>query len=153
MVLKILSNHCKLTIEREFMKNFIKLAACYAITMSLSACADNESDSATKAQPSKQVMNTVQIENNNQDQTINQWYTGTLKFYNLEGGFFGLTTEDGKQLLPLNLDNKYKKDGAIIKVFGHIDNNIMTIQMWGSPFKVISAEMISEGKPAASNQT
>ncbi|TRX53090.1 hypothetical protein [Thalassomonas sp. M1454] len=135
------------------MKSIIKFAVCCAMAVPLFACANKESNVNGKTATNDQVMNTVDTENMNQDQSINQWYTGTLKFYNLEGGFFGLTTEDGQQFLPLNLPNEYKKNGAVIKVFGHIDNDVMTIQMWGRPFKVISAELVSEGKPISSDQT
>ena len=75
-----------------------------------------------------------------------QWYTGTLKFYNLEGGFYGFTGENGELLLPLNLGNEFKQNGAKIKLYGYIDNDIMTIQMWGSAFHVLEAELLEKGK-------
>ncbi|WNC71868.1 hypothetical protein RGQ13_17360 [Thalassotalea psychrophila] len=80
-----------------------------------------------------------------------QWYVGTLKFYNLEGGFFGFIGDNGERFLPLNLDKKYQQNGAIIKIFGKVDNDIMTIQQWGQPFRVEQVEVIKAGKKSTTN--
>ncbi|KGJ93457.1 hypothetical protein [Thalassotalea sp. ND16A] len=82
---------------------------------------------------------------------IGQWYTGTLKYYNLEGGFFGFHGDNGERLLPLNLEKRFQQHGAKIKLFGYVDKNIMTIQMWGTPFKVQKVELIKAGEKSRVN--
>jgi hypothetical protein len=83
---------------------------------------------------------------------VGQWYTGTLKFYNMEGGFFGFHGDNGERFLPLNLDKRFHQHDAKIKLFGYADNNIMTIQMWGTPFKVQKVELIKAGEKAGVNR-
>ena len=80
-----------------------------------------------------------------------QWYVGTLKFYNLEGGFFGFIGDNGERFLPLDLDKKYQQNGAKIKIFGKVDNDIMTIQQWGQPFRVEQVEVIKAGNKSTTN--
>jgi hypothetical protein len=70
---------------------------------------------------------------------------GTIQFLNLEGGFYGIVTDEGKKLLPMNLDKAFHKPGAIVKVSGeYVD--IMTIQQWGTPFKITDIQLIKEGQ-------
>lgn len=76
---------------------------------------------------------------------VQKWHTGKLQFINLEGGFYGFIGDNGERLLPLGLDKKYRQHGAEIKILGYIDKDIMTIQQWGQPFKVLKVEMIKEG--------
>ena len=81
------------------------------------------------------------------------WQQVTVKYLNLEGGFYGLVSEKGAKLLPMNLPEKYKVDGTILRIKGQPINNMMTIQQWGKPFKVIEAELVKmgNGKPFKSN--
>ena len=77
-------------------------------------------------------------------------FTATVTFLNLEGGFFGLVTKEGKHWLPMNLKKEFQQHGAVIKVKGKAVN-IMTIQQWGTPFSITHIELISAGRKAASN--
>lgn len=70
----------------------------------------------------------------------------TVVYNRFEGGFYGLLTHDGKKLLPLNLDKNYRQDGAILQVKGEVANDAMTIQQWGTPFKISSVKIVKEGR-------
>jgi len=71
-------------------------------------------------------------------------FQGTIHFYNLEGGFYGIVTNEGQKLLPMNLDKSFHQPGAVVKVSGeYVD--IMTIQQWGAPFKIKHIELIKAG--------
>ncbi len=72
----------------------------------------------------------------NSDYTI-----GTIKKIELSGGFYGIITEDGKKLNPINLDNKFKEDGLKIK-FNYEKADVMTSQMWGTPVEIFDVEII-----------
>jgi len=73
------------------------------------------------------------------------WQQMTVKYLALEGGFYGLVSENGARLLPMNLSEKYKIAGTIIRVKGHPLNNMMTIQQWGQPFEITDIELIKMG--------
>jgi hypothetical protein len=72
-------------------------------------------------------------------------FTATVKYMNLEGGFFGLIAKDGTHWLPINLNQTFKQEGAIIKVRGNAVKNMMTIQQWGKPFSITYIELIKAG--------
>ncbi|WP_371374504.1 hypothetical protein [Thalassotalea aquiviva] len=74
-----------------------------------------------------------------------QWYTGTIKFINLEGGFYGLMSNTGEKFLLLNLAKEFQQDGAKVKILGRVDNSIMTIYQWGVPFRVKHVEVLVPG--------
>tara|TARA_R110001583_G_scaffold163001_1_gene315222 strand:- start:5014 stop:5373 length:360 start_codon:yes stop_codon:yes gene_type:complete len=73
------------------------------------------------------------------------WQQVTVKYLNLEGGFYGLVSKNGSKLLPKDLPKKYKIDGTTLRVEGHLINNMVTIQQWGKPFKVTNVELIKMG--------
>ncbi|TLU59999.1 hypothetical protein FE810_16385 [Thalassotalea litorea] len=81
----------------------------------------------------------------NPEKSMQRWYEGTLNYYDIEGGFFGFTSKEGEHLLPMGLEKKYHQPGAKLKLYGYIDNNVATIQMWGKPFKVMKVEVIKKG--------
>lgn len=74
-----------------------------------------------------------------------KWQSATITYMDFEGGFFGLITDDGEKLLPMNLDVQYRQEGAIVKIQGHTINDMMTIQQWGTPFKITKIELIKAG--------
>lgn len=73
------------------------------------------------------------------------WQQVSVKFLNFEGGFYGLVTEKGVKLLPMNLPIKYKIDGTILRVKGQRIKGMVTIQQWGEPFELSEIELIKLG--------
>ena len=67
---------------------------------------------------------------------------GTIIYLNFEGGFYGIVTKNGQKLLPMNLTKEFKKVGAVVKVKGELMSRMMTIQQWGTPFKISHIEII-----------
>ena len=63
---------------------------------------------------------------------------GTITYIDLEGGFYGFIAQDGAQYLPLDLPDEYKQDGLLVDITGVIDTDVMTIQMWGQPLRILS---------------
>ena len=78
--------------------------------------------------------------------TAMQWQQAHVKYIRLEGGFYGLVTREGRKLLPLNLDKKYRQEGAVVKVKGVINRNVMTFHQWGEPFKITELTLIKAGR-------
>ncbi|WP_286264281.1 hypothetical protein [Thalassotalea atypica] len=74
------------------------------------------------------------------------WRKGEVRFFNLEGGFYGLIADNGDKLLPMNLNKKYKQHGAIIQFQGHYIKDMMTIQQWGQVYKITKVQLIKAGR-------
>ena len=133
-------------------KTLIRGFAVSLLIPALLACAaDNKNaDASSNKQPSnKEVVmkdNTQPPEDHlSKGEIDGAWYTGTLKFYNLEGGFYGFHGENGERFLPLGLDSKLQQNGAQVKIYGYVEKGVMTIQQWGEPFKVLKAELLKPG--------
>ena len=63
--------------------------------------------------------------------------TGTVKYISLEGGFYGITTEDNKNLDPLNLSKEFQVDGKRIS-FKYVEKKDMaSFHMWGKIVEII----------------
>jgi hypothetical protein len=58
----------------------------------------------------------------------------------LEGGFFGIMTEDGNKYFPEYLEQDFKQDGLGVRVQAKPQEQILGIQMWGTPIEVIKIE-------------
>lgn len=65
---------------------------------------------------------------------------GTIVFQELEGGFYGIVGDDGKDYLPLNLDAQYRVNGLRIAFESEPAGNIATIHMWGTPVNLTFIE-------------
>jgi hypothetical protein len=65
------------------------------------------------------------------------WQQGTIQHFTFEAGFYGIVTDEGKKLLPMNLPENYQKPGMMIKVKGKLITDMMTINQWGTPFQII----------------
>ena len=79
------------------------------------------------------------------------WRTGTITFMKIEGGFFGIVTDKGEKLLPINLSKQFQQVGAQVKIQGELITEMMTIQQWGTPFKITKIELIKAGKGISEN--
>lgn len=62
--------------------------------------------------------------------------TGTIRYIDLEGGFYGIETQDGERYNPLNLEDEFREDGLTVRFRGRVRDDVVTIQMWGTPIEV-----------------
>ena len=74
-----------------------------------------------------------------------KWQLGTVKYMDMEGGFYGIVTDDGRRLLTMGLPTEYRQHGAKVKVQGKLLKDVMTIQQWGTPFKISAIELLAPG--------
>lgn len=58
--------------------------------------------------------------------------TGTVRFQDLEGGFWGIVADDGRKFDPIELDEKFHKDGLRVVFEAVPDTDRMSTRMWGS---------------------
>ncbi|MDN7011724.1 DUF333 domain-containing protein [Methanoculleus sp. FWC-SCC3] len=66
----------------------------------------------------------------------------TVTYIDLEGGFYGLVTEDGRNYLPADLPAEYRQDGLSVQFSADVQDNAAGIHMWGTPVEIRSIELI-----------
>ena len=75
---------------------------------------------------------------------LSNWQRGRVQFLNLEGGFYGIITDSGRKILPMNMAKEFAQNGAIVRIKGKV-KNVLTIQQWGTPFTITEIELITPG--------
>jgi hypothetical protein len=58
-------------------------------------------------------------------------FNGTVTYVDLEGGFWGITGEDGGRFYPTNLPGEYQVGGLHVRVTAVPAEEGVGIQMWG----------------------
>ncbi|MCH1930333.1 hypothetical protein L9G16_09075 [Shewanella sp. A25] len=76
---------------------------------------------------------------------------GTVRYIGLEGGFWGIITDNGKQILPKNLPQDYKKDGLRLSFTAQEITGMMTIQQWGTLSSLSDITVIGQVDSKANN--
>jgi hypothetical protein len=64
--------------------------------------------------------------------------SGQVVFRDKDGGFYGILTDNGAQLEPINLDSRYKSDGARVTIQGKLDSSRLGTHSWGNPVEIFS---------------
>lgn len=68
--------------------------------------------------------------------------TGTIRFLEFEGGFYGIVSDDGHRYDAGQLDSKFQKDGMRVKFVVRERSNVMSFRMWGKVVEVVSLEAV-----------
>ena len=63
---------------------------------------------------------------------------GTVKFIDIEGGFFGIIADDGSKYKPVNLPKRFQKDGLKVRFEGKFRTDLLGIYMWGKLIEIIN---------------
>jgi hypothetical protein len=66
--------------------------------------------------------------------------SGQVVFRDKDGGFYGILTDNGAQLEPINLDARFKTDGARVTVQGKLDSSRLGVHGWGNPVEIFDAQ-------------
>ncbi|MFX0062222.1 MAG: hypothetical protein ACFFC7_08530 [Candidatus Hermodarchaeota archaeon] len=72
----------------------------------------------------------------------NDFETGTVRFMDFEGGFFGIITDEGKHYDPINLESDYQIDGLRIHFKAKIRDDLGSFHMWGTIIEITWIEKI-----------
>jgi len=64
--------------------------------------------------------------------------TGTIRRIGLQGGLFGIITDDGNHYLPSNLPGTYAEDGLRVAFKAYTMPVNPAFRMWGAPLRIIS---------------
>lgn len=65
---------------------------------------------------------------------------GTVRYVDVEGGFYGLVIESGERYYPLNLEENFREDGLAVSFRGELQEDTLTLQMWGTPLTITEME-------------
>jgi len=71
--------------------------------------------------------------------------TGTVRFIDLEGGFYGIVGEDGKNYVPTNLSQEFQEDCLPICFEAKIREDIANAYMWGTMVEITKIEKLGGG--------
>ncbi len=63
---------------------------------------------------------------------------GTVRYIDLEGGFYGIVGKNGSRYHPVNLGSLWKKDGLQVSATVRPDEGGMGIYMWGQEVEIIT---------------
>ena len=66
--------------------------------------------------------------------------TGTVVFVGLEGGFYGIITDEGARYDPVNLPPAFQRDGLRVRFRARILKDAAGIHMWGTPVELLHIE-------------
>lgn len=62
---------------------------------------------------------------------------GTVRHIGLEGGFWGITGDNGQNYEPVNMPDELKQTGMKVKVWFRVRKDIGTTRMWGIPVQIV----------------
>jgi hypothetical protein len=68
--------------------------------------------------------------------------TGAVKFVELEGGFYGIAGDDGKQYDPINLAQDFRQDGLKVRFEAKKREDMASIHMWGTIVEITKIERL-----------
>ncbi len=64
--------------------------------------------------------------------------TGTIRFIDLEGGFYGIVADDGQRFDAGTLGESFQQDGLRVRFTVRERTGVMSIRMWGRIVEVVS---------------
>lgn len=69
---------------------------------------------------------------------------GTITFFDLEGGFYGLVGDDGARYDPMNLDEAFRQDSLRVRFRARLRTGVMTIRQWGKPVEILEIARLDD---------
>jgi hypothetical protein len=68
--------------------------------------------------------------------------TGTVRYVDIEGGFYGIATDEGTKLDPVNLPDAFKQDGTRIRARVERVKDRVSSHMWGALVNILEIERL-----------
>ena len=68
--------------------------------------------------------------------------TGTVRYLPIEGGFWGIVSDDGNNYDPMALDPAFQKEGLRVRFEAIPEKDMMSIHMWGALVKITRIEAL-----------
>lgn len=67
--------------------------------------------------------------------------SATVSYISLEGGFWGLVSEDGVKYQPVNLGEEFRKDGLKVELRARVIENTADFRMWGKQIEILEIKI------------
>ncbi len=74
------------------------------------------------------------------------WIKGEVKYFPLEGGFYGIVDDKGTRFYPLNLPERFRKDGIKVLIKARLKSDTISTAMWGTPIEILEIKEVSAMK-------
>ena len=71
-----------------------------------------------------------------------QVVTATVRHIDVEGGFYGLVTDEGKKLDPVNLPKEFWKDGLRLEARVVPLRDRVSTHVWGTPVRIVEFQVL-----------
>jgi hypothetical protein len=68
--------------------------------------------------------------------------TGTVRHVDVEGGFYGIVTDGGTKLDPVNLPDAFQQDGLRVRARVERITGGVSSHMWGGVVKILEIERL-----------
>ncbi|MBN1638987.1 MAG: protease inhibitor I42 family protein [Ignavibacteriales bacterium] len=68
--------------------------------------------------------------------------TGTIRYIELEGGFYGILSDDGQKYDPINLPQEYHVDGLQIEFTFNKRDDVSSFRQWGTIIEIITIKLL-----------
>lgn len=76
------------------------------------------------------------------DNSEREYYTGTVKYVSLEGGFWAIYGDNNKHYDPINLPKEFWIEGKRIQFSFRERNDLASFHMWGVIIELIEIKEI-----------
>ena len=67
---------------------------------------------------------------------------GEIQYIDLEGGFYGILSDDGEHYDPINLPSGFKEDGLRVEFKLRILEDQSNIHMWGTVVEILEIKKL-----------
>jgi inhibitor of cysteine peptidase len=67
---------------------------------------------------------------------------GTVVYMDLEGGFYGITGDDGKNYDPTNLSTEFKQDSLRVEFEYKKRSDLVGFHMWGQIIEIVDIKKL-----------
>jgi hypothetical protein len=69
---------------------------------------------------------------------------GVVHHQSFEGGFYSITSDDGRHYDPLNLPAAFQRDGLAVRFSGRVRTDLMSVHMYGEILEITEiAEIVA----------
>ncbi len=68
--------------------------------------------------------------------------SGTVRHISAEGGFWGITADNGKKYEPLHLPLELRRPGLKVEFTVIVLRNNFSVRMWGTPVEILDYKII-----------
>jgi len=69
--------------------------------------------------------------------------TGTVTYIDLEGGFYGIIGDNQENYDPINLPDKFQKEGLKVRFTAIYRDDLANFHMWGRIIEILQIEEIN----------